>query len=92
VPKNEVAAGKYLKHAAHSGSPVAQSRLAFMYATGRGLPAYAVEAAKWHMIAKAGGTNDQFLEDFVRKMKPEDRTAAENAAKPWIAAIATRRP
>jgi TPR repeat protein len=90
VAKDEAAAGRYLKHAAHSGHPVAQSRLAFMYATGRGLPANPVEAAKWHLIAKAGGTNDQFLEDFVRKMSPEDRAAAEKAAQPWLAAIAAR--
>ncbi len=29
------------------------------------------------MIARAGGDNDHFLEDFLRRMKPEDRTAAE---------------
>ena len=39
------------------------------------------------MIAKAGGSTDPFLEDFVRKMKPEDRASAELAAKPWIAAV-----
>ena len=42
VAKNEAAAGTYLRRAANSGNPVAQSRLAFMYATGRGLPANAV--------------------------------------------------
>jgi len=50
-----------------------------------------VQAAKWHLVAKAGGSNDQFLEDFVRKMKPADRTAAEQAAKPWLATLAGRR-
>jgi TPR repeat protein len=49
-----------------------------MYATGRGLPANAVQAAKWHIIAKAGGTSDPFLEDFMGKMKPEDRKSAED--------------
>jgi hypothetical protein len=56
-----------------------------MYATGRGIEADAVAAARWHMIAKAGGNNDQFLEDFVRRMKPADRARAEDKAKPWIA-------
>ena len=40
---------------------------------------------RWHLIAKAGGNNDQFLEEFMRKMKPADRAAAEDKAKPWIA-------
>ena len=92
VPKNEAAAGPYLRRAAQSGSPIAQSRLAFMYATGRGMPANAVEAAKWYLIAKAGGAKDQFLDDFLLKLKPEDRTAAEQAAKPYLALIAQRRP
>jgi hypothetical protein len=61
-----------------------------MYATGRGLPANAVQAAKWHLIAKAGGTSDPFLEDFMNKMKPEDRKTAEEAAKPWLALIPKR--
>ena len=71
--------------AARKNSPIAQSRLALMYATGRGIKADPVEAARWHLIAQAGGNNDQFLDDFVRKMKPADRAAAEDKAKPWIA-------
>ena len=46
------------------------------------------KAARWHAIARVGGTTDQFVDDFVRKMKPEDRDAGEAAAKPWIAMIA----
>ena len=41
-----------------------------MYATGRGIKADPVEAGRWHLIAKAGGDNDQFLEEFMRNMKP----------------------
>ena len=29
-----------------------------------------VEAARWHLIARAGGASDLFLEDYLRKMKP----------------------
>jgi TPR repeat protein len=56
-----------------------------MYATGRGVKADPVQAGRWHLIAKAGGDNDQFLESFMRKMKSTDRAAAEDKAKPWIA-------
>jgi TPR repeat protein len=83
--KNERGAAKYFLKAAKKGSPVAQRRLALMYATGRGIKADPVEAARWHLIARAGGDNDQFLEEFMRKMKPTDRAMAEDKAKPWIA-------
>jgi TPR repeat protein len=85
IPKNESAAAAFLLKAARKGSAPAQSRVAFMYATGRGIKADPVEAGRWHLIALAGGVNDQFLEDFMRKMKPLDRSMAENKAKPWIA-------
>jgi len=74
-----------LLKAARKGNAPAQSRVAFMYATGRGIKADPVEAVRWHLIALAGGVNDQFLEDFMRNMKPLDRSMAENKAKPWIA-------
>ena len=85
VPRDERAAFQYLLKAAQKNSAPAQTRLAFMYATGRGAKADPVQAARWHLIARAGGDNDQFLEDFMNKMKPADRAAAEDKAKPWIA-------
>jgi len=92
VAQNERAAGEFLLKAAKKNSAPAQSRLALMYASGRGLKADPVQAARWHLIAKAGGSNDQFLEDFVRKMKPADRAEAEDKAKPWIARMQIRGP
>jgi TPR repeat protein len=85
IAKNEAAAFPLLLKAAQKGNPIAQDRLALMYATGRGVKADPVQAARWHLIARAGGNNDQYLEDFVRKMKPADRAMAEDQAKPWIA-------
>jgi uncharacterized protein len=85
VARNEDAAAGYFLKAAQKNNAVAQSRLAWMYATGRGLKADPVEAGRWHLIARAGGANDQYLEDFMRNMKPTDRAMAENKAKPWIA-------
>ena len=71
IAKNESAAAGYFLKAAQKNNPVAQNRLALMYATGRGIKADPVEAARWHLIAKAGGDNDQFLDEFMRKMKPD---------------------
>ncbi len=92
VKKDERAAGEFLLKAAKKNSAPAQSRLALMYASGKGLKADPIEAARWHLIAVAGGSNDQYLEDFVRKMTPADRAAAEAKAKPWIARMQPRGP
>jgi TPR repeat protein len=86
VAKDEAASAAILRKAALKGSPIAQNRLARVLAAGRGLPADPVEATKWHVISKAGGTTDLFLDDFVRKLTPEQREAGEAAAKPWLAA------
>jgi len=43
------------------------------------------------MIAKAGGLSDTWLDEFVAKLSPAERGAAEKAAKPWLAAIAQSR-
>jgi hypothetical protein len=37
------------------------------------------------LIARAGGDNDPYLEQFMRDMTPADRAMGENKAKPWIA-------
>ena len=95
MPKNlwnEAEAAKIFAKAARRGSPIAQNRLAKILAAGRGLPANAVEATKWHIISKAGGITDLSLDDFVRKLKAEERTAGEQAAKPWLATTASARP
>jgi TPR repeat protein len=87
VPKNEAAAAALLKRAARKGSPIAQNRLAQVFAFGRGVPADPVEAIKWHLVSKAGGASDILLDDFVGKQKPEVRAAGEKAARPWVDAI-----
>ena len=78
--------------AARKGSPIAQNRLARLLATGRGVAADPIAATKWHLVAKAGGLGDPFLDDFVGKQSAETRAAAEAAARPWLQAIAQSRP
>ena len=66
-----------------------------MYATGRGVKADPVQAARWHLIARAGGDSDLFLEDYLRKMKPADRAAGEAApsrgSHAWLGPPRSRR-
>ncbi len=85
IAKNESAAAGYFLKAAQKNNPVAQDRLAWMYATGRGIKAEPVEAARWHLTRKAGGIDDQPLDELIRNMKPTDRAMGENKAKPRIA-------
>ena len=80
-----------MARAARKGNPIAQNRLANILAVGRGLQSNAVEAVKWHIIAKAGGVSDVPLDAFVQKQTPEVRAAGEKAAKPWIDALKEQR-
>src|SRR4051794_34558246 len=48
IAKSESAAAGYFLKAAKKNNPVGQSRLAWIYATGRGIKADPVEAARWH--------------------------------------------
>jgi hypothetical protein len=59
---------------------------------GRGMPADATEAVKWHMVAKAGGASDPDLDVFAGKQNPEVREAADKGAKKWLSTTAPARP
>ena len=91
IAKDEAAAAALLKKAARRGAPIAQNRLARIYATGRGLPADPVEAVKWHLVAKAAGASDPFIDEFAGKQPPETRANAEKKARPWLQLIAASR-
>ena len=67
--------------------PIAQNRIAHVFAAGRGMPADPVEAIKWHLISKEGGASDQKLDAFMRSQKPEILAAATKAAQPSIEAL-----
>jgi hypothetical protein len=38
-------------------------------------------------MSKAAGETDLTLDDFVSKLDPKSRAAAEQAAKPWVDAV-----
>lgn len=89
TPKDEARGVALFRKAAMRGSPIAQNRLARILASGRGVPAAdPVQAIKWHLIAKAAGESDPFLDEFAQKQTPEARATAEKEAKPWLDFIA----
>ena len=42
-----------------------------------------VEAAKWHLIAKAAGQADDSLDKIVARLSKADRAKAQKAADEW---------
>ena len=76
-------AARLLRSAAEKGVAVAQNRLARLYANGIGVEASPVEAAKWHLIAKSGGIEDDVLDKAAAKLSKADRLKAEKAAAEW---------
>jgi TPR repeat protein len=91
VGPNQEAATALFRKAAMHGSAVAQDRLARILVSGRGAPVNLAEAAKWHLVSRAGGETDLELDDVVNKLDPQTRAAAEKAAKPWLDEIAAAR-
>jgi TPR repeat protein len=69
--------------AAEQGNPVAQNRLARLYANGAAVPADPVQAAKWHLLAREAGVSDFTLDLMLAKLTPEQRAAADKAAEAW---------
>jgi uncharacterized protein len=69
--------------AAEKGNPVAQNRLARLYANGLVYKKDRVEAAKWHLLAREAGASDFDLDILLAELTPEERLAAEKAADEW---------
>jgi TPR repeat protein len=72
-----------LRSAAAKGIAVAQNRLARCYLQGVGVAKDAAEAAKWHLVAKAGGVEDEVLEKAFKALPAADRQKASVAAAEW---------
>jgi TPR repeat protein len=74
----------YLKAAADKNIPGAQNRLAHIYREGVGVKKDLGEAAKWRLIAKAGGEGtDKVLDELIASLPKSDQQAAERAAIQW---------
>ena len=83
VPPDPKRGAQLFQAAADKGMAVAQNRLARCYEYGAGVEANPIEAAKWHLIAKAGGVEDDNLDKIVAKLSKADRAKAQKAADAW---------
>ncbi|HKH34949.1 MAG TPA: sel1 repeat family protein, partial [Beijerinckiaceae bacterium] len=68
------------RRAAGRGNPIAQNRLARLYAVGRGVPKNLVESAAWHLLASARGLTDAWLDQTLTILPAEERARAEKLA------------
>lgn len=84
VEKDEAGAARYFGKAAQANSPVAQNRLARLYVAGRGVKADPVEAMKWHILARANGIRDEWLDSRLPSLTPPQRLAVEEAVQRFI--------
>jgi TPR repeat protein len=75
--KDETAAAKLFLKAASRGNPVAQNRAARILAAGRGLPKDMAQAMKWHLLARAAGVKDAWLDGELAKLTPQERETVE---------------
>lgn len=82
--KSEVGAARLFGKAAQANSPIAQNRLARLYAVGRGVKTNAVEAMKWHILARANGVKDDWLDSRLATLSPPERIAVEEAVQRYI--------
>lgn len=82
--KNEEEAAKYFIKAASLNNPVAQNRLARLYVVGRGVKPDLVEAMKWHVLARANGLPDDWLEEKLRTLSQGQKTAVEEAIQRFL--------
>ncbi len=83
VPPDQKHGAQLFRAAAEKGVVIAQTRLARCYANGAGVDKDPVQAAKWHLVAKAAGGEDESLDKLVAKLSKADRTKAEKAAEEW---------
>jgi len=79
--RDETAAAKLFGRAAAQNNPIAQNRLAHLYATGRGVKQDLAEAAAWNVLAKAGGVKDDQLDALTAALTPEQRTQMLNIVR-----------
>ena len=85
VAKDERASARLFLKAAVENNPIAQNRVARLYVAGRGLRQDLVEAMKWHLLARASGLNDAWLDGQLNKLSPTQRGAVEAAVHQYLA-------
>ena len=84
VEKDEFLAASFFRRAAAANNPIAANRLARMLAAGRGAAKDLVEAMKWHVLARAAGIEDEWLDGQLASLSPRDRLAVDEAVKKHV--------
>ena len=84
VAKDEAAAAKLFLRAAVRNNPVAMNRLARLYASGRGVGKNPVEAMKWHLLARAVGLQDEYLDGVLNGLTAQERADVEASVKKFV--------
>ncbi|MBV1706055.1 MAG: sel1 repeat family protein [Hyphomicrobiales bacterium] len=84
VAKNEPGAARWLLKAANLGNPIAQDRIARLYAVGRALPLDRVAALKWYTLAKAAGEYDDWLAQNLGSTTPQEKAAAGRQLQDYL--------
>lgn len=90
--KNEAAAADLFAAAARRGNPVAMNRLARILMAGRGRPKDQVEAVKWHLVARARGVSDNWLDQQMAGISDAERQDATRRARAWLRGDQTLQP
>lgn len=84
VPKDEAAAAKLFLRAASRNNPVAMNRVARLYASGRGVKKDEIEAMKWHLLARAVGLQDEWLDSILDGLNAKQRAEVEDKVKAFV--------
>jgi TPR repeat protein len=84
VTKDEEAAAKLFRKAALRNNPIAMNRLARLLVAGRGVEKNVVEAMKWHLLARAVGLNDDWLDQTLGTLTPAQREGVEAAVRQMV--------
>jgi TPR repeat protein len=85
VERNENAAAHLMLKAAARNNPVAQNRVARILAAGRGLPKDMIEAMKWHLLARASGLKDAWLDSQLAGLSNQEKQSVEEALRKYVA-------
>ena len=84
VDKDEAGAVKLFRKGASRNNPIAMNRLARLLVAGRGVEKNMVEGMKWHLLARAVGLNDEWLDQTLGTLTPSQRQQAEESVRQWV--------
>lgn len=84
TPKDESGAARLFIKAAGHNNAVAQDRAARLYVAGRGVKKDIVEGMKWHLLSRAAGLKDEWLDSEMNRLTPEQREAVDTAVRRYI--------